>query len=140
MAFYLNRAQVIGNLAADAEYRELQNGGKMLTFSIATAFEWKDQSGNPMKKTEFHPCVIFGDFAETMSRFLHKGKKVYADGRMETVKWQTKEGENRSKVQIRIQNIISLDRLVQNDPDQAKHAPDDTPPPEPTMDDLENVF
>jgi single-strand DNA-binding protein len=79
MSGFLNRVQLIGNLGRDSEVRTMQNGGQVVTLSIATTESWKDdRSGERRERTEWHRVVIFNDgLGKVAERYLQKGAKVY---------------------------------------------------------------
>jgi len=71
------------------------NGNAVANFSIATNEEWKDKNtGQKQEKTEFHKVVMFGKLAEVAGQYLRKGSKVYIEGKLQTRKWQNKEGRD----------------------------------------------
>jgi single stranded DNA-binding protein len=85
MASSLNKVQLIGHLGKDPESRSFQNGGKVVTFSVATSDRWTDkQSGERREQTQWHNVAIFNDaLAEVATRFLKKGSYVYLEGQLE---------------------------------------------------------
>ena len=94
MSGYLNKAQLIGNLGADPESRAMQNGGVVVTLSVATSESWRDQaSGERRARTEWHRVVIFNEgLGRIVDQYLTKGAKVYVEGMLRTRKWQDTEG------------------------------------------------
>jgi single-strand DNA-binding protein len=108
MAMSLNKAQLIGNLTRDPEVRQTPNGTTVATFSIATNFTWKDQSGQKQEKSEFHNIVAWGKLAEICGQYLNKGKKVYIEGRIQTRDWEGDDGVKRYKTEITAENMIML--------------------------------
>ena len=110
MAMSLNRAQVIGNLTRDPEVKQIPGGQVVATFGVATNFSWKDQSGNPQSKTEFHNIVAWRKLAEICGQYLKKGSKVYVEGRLQTRDWEGEDGIKRYRTEIIADNMIMLDR------------------------------
>lgn len=108
MANSLNKVQLIGNLTADPEVRETPNGQKVATFSIATNRKWKDQSGTMQEQTEFHNCVAWRWLADIAEQYMHKGKKVYVEGYLQTRSWDDPSGVKRYKTEIVSDSIILL--------------------------------
>jgi len=96
----VNKAIVLGNLGKDPELRHLPNGDAVCNFSLATTESWKDKDGNKQDKTEWHNVVIFRKLAEIAGEYLKKGKPVYIEGRLQTRKWQDKEGKDRYTTEI----------------------------------------
>ena len=108
MANSLNKAILIGRLGKDPETKFTQGGVAISKFSIATDEEWKDRNGEKQKKTEWHNVVAWRRLAEICNQFLVKGKQVYVEGRIETKKWEDKEGKDRWTTQIAADKMIML--------------------------------
>jgi single-strand DNA-binding protein len=104
MSGYLNKAQLIGNLGADPESRTMQNGGTVVTLSVATSESWRDQaSGERRMRTEWHRVVIFNEgLGRIADQYLTKGAKVYVEGMLRTRKWQDAEGRDRYSTEIHL--------------------------------------
>ena len=101
MARGINKAILIGNLGDSPETRQLPSGGTVTNIRIATSESWKDkQTGEKVEKTEWHNVVFFGRLAEIAAEYLHKGRQVYVEGRIQTRKWQDKEGNDRYTTEI----------------------------------------
>ena len=104
MSGFLNRVQLIGNLGRDPEVRTMQNGGQVVTLSVATSESWKDdRSGERRERTEWHRVVIFNDgLGKIAERYLLKGAKVYLEGKLRTRKWQDQSGADRYSTEIHL--------------------------------------
>src|SRR3990170_495813 len=100
MAWSLNRAQVIGNVTRDPELRVTPTGQSVASFAVATNRRWKDQNGNQKEATEFHEVVAWGKLAEIIQQILHKGNRVYAEGRLQTRSWDAPDGSKRNRTEI----------------------------------------
>ncbi len=101
MARGVNKVTLIGNLGNDPEVRYSGNGNAVANISLATAESWRDKdSGEQQERTEWHRIVFFGRLAEIVSEYLHKGSQIYVEGRLQTNKWQDKEGNDRYTTQI----------------------------------------
>jgi len=96
----VNKVIVLGNLGKDPDLRHLPNGDAVCNFSLATTESWKDKEGNKQDKTEWHNVVIFRKLAEIAGNYLKKGRPVYIEGRLQTRKWQDKEGKDRYTTEI----------------------------------------
>ncbi|KKS41563.1 hypothetical protein A3H03_01395 [Candidatus Kuenenbacteria bacterium RIFCSPLOWO2_12_FULL_42_13] len=105
----LNRAMLIGNLTRDPEVRTTPNGTSVTSFGIATNFIWTDPSGNRQEKVEFHNIVAWRKLAEICGQYLHKGSKVYLEGRLQTRSWDDQTGNKRYITEIVADNMIMLD-------------------------------
>lgn len=110
MAMSLNRVQIIGNLTRDPELRQIPGGQTVATFSVATNFSWKDQSGQKQEKSEFHNIVAWRKLAEICGQYLKKGGKVFIEGRLQTRDWEGEDGVKRYRTEIIAENMIMLDR------------------------------
>lgn len=107
----INLVVLIGNLGADPEIRYTSDGQAIANISLATSSAWKDkESGNFNEKTEWHRVVFFGRLAEIANEFLKKGSKVYVQGRIQTRKWQDKNGIERYTTEIIANEMQILDR------------------------------
>lgn len=105
----LNRAMLIGNLTRDPEARTTPNGTSVASFGIATNFIWTDPAGNRQEKVEFHNIVAWRKLAEICGQYLHKGSKVYLEGRLQTRSWDDQTGNKRYITEIVADNMIMLD-------------------------------
>src|SRR3954451_1353607 len=102
MAGSVNKVILIGNLGKDPESRSMQNGGKIVSFSIATSESWKDKNtGERQERTQWHNIVVFNEnIANVAERYLKKGSKVYVEGQLETRKWEDKDGNDRWTTEV----------------------------------------
>lgn len=100
---------IIGNLTRDPELRNTPSGQSVASFSIATNLIWTDQSGQQQKKTEFHNIIAWRKLADICSKYLHKGSKVYIEGRLQTTDWTGQDGVKRYRTEIVAENMIMLD-------------------------------
>jgi single-strand DNA-binding protein len=109
MAGSVNKVILVGNLGKDPETRTFANGGKVVSFSLATSENWKDRSsGERKEKTEWHNISIFSEgLAGVAERFLRKGSKVYIEGQLETRKWQDQSGNDRYTTDVVLRNFNS---------------------------------
>lgn len=96
----VNKVILVGNLGRDPEVRYMPNGEAVCNFSIATTDTWKDKSGQRQERTEWHNIVMYRKLAEIAGEYLKKGRPVYVEGRLQTRKWQTKEGQDRYTTEI----------------------------------------
>ncbi|MBM22842.1 MAG: single-stranded DNA-binding protein [Gammaproteobacteria bacterium] len=101
MARGINKVIVLGNLGSDPDARYMPNGNAVTNISVATTNSWKDkESGERQEETEWHRVVFFGRLAEIASEYLKKGSQVYVEGRLQTRKWEDKEGNDRWTTEI----------------------------------------
>jgi len=96
----VNRATILGNLGRDPEIRYLNNGDAVCSLNIATTEGFKDSHGERKERTEWHRAVLFRNQAELAAKYLKKGSTVYIEGRLQTRKWQDKDGIERYTTEI----------------------------------------
>ena len=88
----VNKVILVGNLGRDAEMRFTPGGAAVATLNLATTEVWNDKAGQKQEKTEWHRVVLWGKTAESLNEYLTKGKQIYVEGRLQTRKWQDKDG------------------------------------------------
>jgi single-strand DNA-binding protein len=105
----VNKVILVGNLGRDAELRYTPGGAPVATLNLATTEVWNDKaSGQKQEKTEWHRIVLWGKSAEALSEYLTKGKQIYVEGRLQTRKWQDKDGNDKYSTEIRSDKIVLL--------------------------------
>jgi len=101
MARGINKVILVGNLGIDPEVRYSPSGAAVTRIRVATTDQWRDkQSGEQQERTEWHTVVFFGKLAEIAGEYLKKGQQVYLEGRLQTNKWQDREGNDRYTTEI----------------------------------------
>lgn len=128
----LNKVQIIGHLGADPETRYMPSGKPVTNIRVATSETWKDkESGDKKEKTEWHSVVFFDKLAEIAGEYLRKGSQVYIEGKLQTRKWQDKEGKDRYTTEIIAQQMQMLGGKPQGERQQRQErsAPADDLPP-----------
>ena len=107
MAGSVNKVILVGNLGRDPEVRNLQDGSKVVTLSVATSERWRDrQSGENRERTEWHRVVVFNErLAEVAERYLRKGSKIYVEGALQTRKWTGNDGQERYTTEVVLQRF-----------------------------------
>jgi single-strand DNA-binding protein len=96
----VNKVILIGNLGADPEVRYMPSGDAITNIRLATTESWKDKNGEKQEKTEWHRVTFYRKLAEIAGEYLKKGSQVYVEGRLETRKWQDKDGQDRYTTEI----------------------------------------
>lgn len=109
MARSVNKAIIIGNLTRDPELRYTPNGQAVSSFGVATNRRWTDKAGEQKEDVEFHNVVAWGKLAELTANLLKKGRKVYAEGRLQTRSWEGKDGVTRQRTEIVLEDMVVLD-------------------------------
>ena len=96
----VNKCIFIGNVTKDPEIRYAPSGDGIANFSIAVNESWKDKNGQKQERVEFVNVVAYRKLAEIIGEYLRNGASVYIEGKMQTRKWQTKEGQDRYTTEI----------------------------------------
>lgn len=107
----INRVNITGNLTRDAELRSTAGGTQILSFGVAVNDRRKNpQTGAWEDVPNFVDCIIFGQRAEAVSRFISKGSKVAIEGKLRFSSWETKDGDRRSKLEVIVDEIDFMSR------------------------------
>lgn len=110
MARGVNKVIIIGNLGQDPEIKYMPNGNAVANVTVATSESWKDKNtGENVDKTEWHRVVFFRRLAEIVGEYLKKGSKVYIEGKLQTRKWQDKNGKDNWTTEIIANEMQMLD-------------------------------
>lgn len=104
----VNKVILIGHLGRDPEVRYLPSGDAVVNISIATSQKWTDKGGEKQEQTEWHRCVAFGKRGEVIGEYMKKGSQIYVEGRLQTKKWQDKDGNDRYTTEIVVDNFQFL--------------------------------
>jgi single-strand DNA-binding protein len=99
MSFGVNKAIIVGYVGQDPDVRYMPNGKQVTNIRVATSESWK-KDGEKQERTEWHSVVAFEKLAEIMGQYLKKGAPVYIEGKIQTRKWQDKEGKDRYSTEI----------------------------------------
>ncbi len=120
----VNKVILVGVLGKDTETRYMPSGGAVTNISIATSETWKDkQTGEKKEKTEWHKIIFFNKLADIAGQYLKKGSKVYVEGKLQTRKWQDKDGNDRWSTEIVANEMQMLDSRGDQSQSGAGHAP-----------------
>lgn len=104
----VNKVILVGNLGRDAELRYTPGGAPVATLNMATTEVWNDKGGQRQERTEWHRVVLWGKTAESLSEYLTKGKQIYVEGRLQTRKWEDKDGKDRYTTEVRGDRVVLL--------------------------------
>ena len=96
----MNRASLLGHAGRDPEIRDLANGEKAATFTLATTEKWKDREGQPAEATEWHRIVVYGPTVAVVETMLRKGDAVLVEGRIATREYRDREDVARTGTEI----------------------------------------
>lgn len=108
----VNKVILVGHLGRDPEVRYTPSGDAVADVSLATTEYYKDKNGERSEKTEWHNLVMWKSQAEFAKEWLKKGQLVYVEGRLQTRQWEDKEGQKRSKTDIRVDQITVLGGFI----------------------------
>lgn len=111
----VNKVILVGNLGKDPDLRFMPNSDAVCNFSIATTENWKNKDGQKQEKTEWHNIVIYRKLAEIAGEYLKKGRPVYVEGRLQTRKWQDKDGNDRYTTEVVADSMQMLGSKDSND-------------------------
>jgi len=102
MAGSINKVILVGNLGQEPEIRSFQNGARVCNLTLATSESWKDKStGERKENTQWHKICIFNEgLIKLCESYLHKGSKVYIEGKLETRSYETSAGEKRYATEV----------------------------------------
>lgn len=98
----VNRVTLIGRVGLDPEVRHLPSGDRMASFSLATSEQWRDKaSGEVRGRTEWHRIVVFDrGLVDLVEAFVHKGRRLYVDGTLQTRRWVASDGQERYTTEV----------------------------------------
>lgn len=109
MARGINKVILIGNAGQEPEVRYMPSGGAVANLSVATSESWKDkQTGENQDRTEWHRVVFFNRLAEIVGEYIHKGSKLYIEGKLQTRSWE-QDGVKRYTTEIVANEMQMLD-------------------------------
>jgi len=120
----LNKVQIIGHLGRDPEMRYTPSGRPVTTFTVAVSRSWNTADGERHNETEWFNIVAWGNLAEICKQYLNKGQQVYIEGRLQTRRWDDKEGTKHTSVEVVANEMMMLGerRDHNNQPQQPSEA------------------
>src|SRR5690606_29793202 len=108
MSRSLNKVILIGNVGAEPEIRSTASGGKVAKVSLATNRTFTDRSGQQQDKTEWHRLTFWDRLADIVEQYVHKGDRIYVEGRLEYSQTQDEQGGVRYWTDIVVREMIML--------------------------------
>lgn len=104
-----NKVMLMGNLTRDPELRFTGSNMPICKVGIAVNRQWTDRNTNERKEeTTFVDCTAFGRQAEVINQYMQKGRPIFIEGRLNLNQWQDQQGQNRSKLEVIIENFQFL--------------------------------
>jgi len=114
MSQSVNKVILIGFLGDAPETRFTQQGKPVTKFSVGVNETWKDAQGTKQERVEWFRIVCFGRLAEVSGEYLQRGRHVYLEGRLQTRRWEDRQGEKRTAVEVIASEMRLLDRASNN--------------------------
>jgi single-strand DNA-binding protein len=109
MAGNYNKVLLLGNLTRDIELRHIAGDNAVANIGLAVNRRYRTKEGENREETTFVDCEAWGRTAEVMSKYLAKGRPVFIEGRLKLDQWQDKDGQNRSKIKVVVENFQFVD-------------------------------
>lgn len=113
----INKVILIGNLGKDPEIQVLEGNISVARISLATTETKRDKSGKAISGTEWHSVVMWRGLAELAQKYLHKGSRIYLEGKLRTHSWEDRDGNRRQQTEIVADNMVMLDSKSDDDAD-----------------------
>lgn len=109
----INKVILIGRLTRDPEVRYSTKGNPVTSIGLATSERWKDKNtGQMQEKSEFHNVSFFGKLAEIAGEYLRKGSQIYIEGKLQTRKWQDKQGQDRYTTEVVVDGFSGVMQML----------------------------
>jgi single-strand DNA-binding protein len=103
-----NRVQLIGNVGNDPVIKSFEGGKKVANFTIATNDSYKNDKGERVDQTEWHPLVAWGKTAEIIEKYVTKGKQIAIDGKLSHRTYEDKNGDKRFITEVVVNEVMLL--------------------------------
>lgn len=128
MAGSLNKACLIGHVGKDPEIRSTQGGLRVANLSLATSESWRDKnSGEKKEMTEWHRISVFNEgLVKVIEQYVKKGARLYVEGKIQTRKWQDKQGNDRYSTEINLGaygGMLTILDFAKDDREPGEDAP-----------------
>ena len=111
----VNKVILIGNVGADPEVRYLEGGTAVANLRLATTERYKNKNGENIDQTEWHNIVLWRGLAEIVEKYVHKGMRLYIEGRIRTRSWDDQSGNKRYTTEIWADNMQMLSYKQEGD-------------------------
>lgn len=108
MAGSVNKTILVGFLGSDPEIRYTPSGAPVANFSVATNEKWTSKDGEKNERTEWHRIVVWNKLAEICGEYLSKGRQVYIEGKLQTRKWEDRDGNARYTTDVVAREVVFL--------------------------------
>jgi len=111
----LNKVMLIGNAGKDPDVRHLESGATKASFTLATTERYKDRNGEVKEQTEWHNVVCWRFLAETVEKYVRKGKQLYVEGKLTTRQYTDSTGAAKYITEIVADTIQMLGRREESE-------------------------
>jgi single-strand DNA-binding protein len=119
-----SKVSIIGNLGRDPEMRYTPNGRPVTEFSVAVNQSTKNQqTGEWVEATDWFRITVWGDRAERTAEQLHKGSRVFVEGRFRTREFETRDGQKRTSLEVTADSVVNLDPRAREEGEGSFSAP-----------------
>ena len=108
MSRSLNKVMLIGNVGSEPDVRATAGGARVAKVSLATNRSFQDRTGQQQEKTEWHRLTFFGRLADIVEQWVHKGDRLYVEGRIEYSQSQDEQGGTRYWTDIVVNEMVML--------------------------------
>lgn len=122
----VNKVILVGNIGQDPDVRYMPNGNAVVNLTLATSESWNDQHGAKQERTEWHRLTFYRRMAEIVGEYIRKGAQIYAEGKLQTRKWQDNQGNDKYTTEIIVEQMQMLGGKRSDDYNSA-YNPDGSP-------------
>jgi len=123
----VNKVILIGRCGQDPDVRYMPDGKAVSNVSIATSETWKDKNtGQKQERAEWHKVVFFGGLAKIVADYVKKGSNIYVEGKLQTKKWQDKDGQDRYTTEVVVDGFSGVMQMLDSRNDSGGQ-PDNSP-------------
>ena len=103
-----NKVQLIGNLGADPDIKNLESGKKLVRFSLATSENYRNAKGEKVTETQWHNVVAWGKVAEIAEKYLKKGSEVAIEGKLINRNYNDKDGNKKYITEVVVNEVLLM--------------------------------
>lgn len=104
----VNKVILVGNVGREPETKQLPSGGTVASFSLATTRKWRDGNGERREETTWHNVKAFGKLSDVIAQYVHKGDRLYVEGRISVREWTDDGGQKHSRTEIVCDQLTML--------------------------------
>ena len=135
----MNNINIIGTMTRDLELKYLPSGVAVGSFAIAVNQDYKKQDGTKVEKTSFFDVKVIGKQSEIINQYFSKGSRIGITGELEQETWQDNQGQNRSKVVIKLEQFSFIDKKSNDNQGQRSQAQNNYQPKQQHQQDIPEI-